>query len=124
LEASAPQIDFLAPDIYFRNFEEWCEKYDQPGNPLFIPEVSNSQSIANAYFAIAKHNAIGYCPFSIESLDNPENNQVSKGYEVLGQLTNLILENQGKDSMTGVLLDSANQKAQIKLGEYKFNGKS
>ena len=119
--AAAPQIDFFSPDIYFNNFAEWCIKYDQPGNTLFIPEAGNNQSIANAYYAIAQHNAIGYSPFSIESLADPENNQVTKGYDVLNQLSTLIVANQGKGTMAGVLLDSADQKAQIKLGDYLFN---
>jgi len=129
-KAAAPQIDFLSPDIYFPSFVEWCEKFDIPAeqsghisNPLFIPEVGNDQSVANAFYAFAKHNAMGYSPFSIESLPNPENNQVSKGYEVLKQLTPLILSNQGKGTMAGILLDSANQKAKIKLGDYIFNVK-
>ena len=119
--AGAPQIDFIAPDIYFKNFVEWCDKYDTSGNPLFIPEAGNNQSIANAFYAIGRHNAMGYSPFSIESLDNPGANLVSKGYDVLKQLIPLIVINQGKGIMQGILLDSANQKEQIHLGNYIFN---
>lgn len=119
--AAAPQIDFLAPDIYFRSFVEWCEKYDRSGNPLFIPEVGNNQSPANAFYAFAKHNAMGYSPFAIESLDHPESNPLSKAYDVLTQLEPLILVNQGKEKMMGVLLDSTHHKTQISLGDYRFN---
>jgi hypothetical protein len=121
--AGAPEIDFFSPDIYFKNFVEWSTKYDHPGNPLFIPEVGNDQSLANAFFAFGQLNAMGYSPFSIESLDNPENNQVSKAYDVLSQLTPLILSNQGKGTMAGVVLDSANQETRITLGDYVFNVK-
>jgi hypothetical protein len=127
-KAAAPKIDFLSPDIYFKNFAEWCEKYDIPAgqsaqnsNPLFIPEVGNDQSAANAFYAFAKHNAMGYSPFSIESLLNPENNQISKAYDVLSQLTPLIITNQGKSTMQGILLDSVNQKSRIIMGDYIFN---
>ncbi len=119
--AAAPQIDFFSPDIYFPTFVEWSTKYDRPDNPLFIPEVGNDQSMANAFFAFAQLNAMGYSPFSIESLDDPENNQVSKAYDVLSQLTPLILSNQGKGTMAGVVLDGASQVAKIKLGDYIFN---
>jgi hypothetical protein len=118
--AGAPEIDFFSPDIYFTAFVEWSSKYDRPDNPLFIPEVGNNQSPANAFFAFAQLNAMGFSPFSIESLDDPENNQVSKAYDVLSQLTPLILSNQGKGTMAGVLLDSASQLAKIKLGDYIF----
>ncbi len=119
--AAAPHIDFLAPDIYFKSFAEWCEKYDRSGNPLFIPEVANNQSVANAYYAIARHNATGYSPFAIESLENPETNQISKGYEVLQQLAPLILAHQGKGTMAGALLDSAHHQTQLPLGDFIFN---
>ncbi len=79
--AAAPQIDFLSPDIYFTNFAEWLGKYDRAGNAIFIPEANRFQSVTNAFYAIARHNAMGYNPFSIESADNPENNQFNKGYE-------------------------------------------
>ena len=116
--AGAPQIDFFSPDIYFTTFVEWSTKYDKPDNPLFIPEVGNNQSLANAFYAFGQLNAIGYSPFSIESLDHPENNQVSKAYDVLSQLTPLILEHQGKGTMAGVLLDSASQVTKVTLGDY------
>ena len=127
-KAAAPQIDFLSPDIYFPNFAEWSEKYYLPSddkstysNPLFIPETGGDQSVANAFYAFGQLNAMGYSPFSIESLQNPEDNNVSKGYGILTQLTSLILANQGKGTMAGVLLDSTNQVEKIKLGGYVFN---
>jgi beta-galactosidase GanA len=119
--AAAPQIDFLAPDIYFRSFVEWCEKYDRSGNPLFLPEVGNDQSAANAFYAFAQHNALGYSPFSIESLANPGTSQLSNAYGVLHQLTPLILENHGQETMAGVLLDSAHHKTPVRLGDYIFH---
>lgn len=119
--AAAPQIDLLAPDIYFPGFAEWCRKYDRSGNPLFIPEVGNNQSAANAFYAIAQHNAMGYSPFSIESLAGPGTRQLSRAYDVLHQLKPLILESQGKEKMAGVLLDSADHKTQVSLGDFTFN---
>jgi beta-galactosidase GanA len=118
--AAAPAIEFLAPDIYFKNFAEWIGKYDRHGNPMFIPEAESKQSIANAFYAFARHNAMGYSPFSIESLDDPEGNQVSRGYAVLQQLLPLIIEHQGKGTMAGVLLDSANQTERVQLGHFTF----
>jgi len=119
--AGAPHIDFLAPDIYFPNFAEWLGRYDRGGNAMFIPEVERKQSVANAFYAFSRHNAMGYSPFSIESVDNPGQSQFAKGYEVLHQLAPLILAQQGKGTMTGFLLDSASQTAEIPLGDYVFS---
>ncbi len=118
--AGAPQIDFIAPDIYFKNFSEWCAKFDRSGNPLFIPEVDNKQSAANAFYAFAQHNAMGYSPFSIESLEHPENNHISRAYEVLHQLSPLILAHQGKGTMAAALLDSSHHQTQRQLGDFAF----
>jgi hypothetical protein len=119
--AAAPAIDFLAPDIYFRSFKEWAGRYDLPGNPLFIPEAGNNQSMVQAIYAFARHNAMGYSPFSIESVSHPVDNQVSRAYELLEQLAPMIAEHQGKGTMNGFMLDSANEKVQFRLGNYLFN---
>lgn len=118
--AAAPRIDFLAPDIYFPNFAEWLGRYDRAGNAVFIPEVNRLQSASNAFYAFARHNAMGYNPFSIESEEDPGNSQFAEAYDVLHQLSPLILEHQGQGSMTGFLLDSAAQTAEITLGGYVF----
>jgi hypothetical protein len=121
--AAAPQIDFLAPDIYFPTFAEWLGKFDRSGNPVFVPEVDRGQSVSNAFYAIARHNAMGYSPFSIESVNDPAQSQFANGYDILQQLTPSILEHQGKGTMTGFLLDSAAQAAEMKLGDYIFTAK-
>ncbi|HLO57845.1 MAG TPA: DUF5597 domain-containing protein [Bacteroidales bacterium] len=122
-KAAAPSIDLFSPDIYFRNFTEWAARYDLPGNPLFIPEVGNTQSMAQAFYAFGKHNAIGYSPFSIESVSDPATNQICRAYSLLEQLSPLILENQGTGTMQGFLLDSALQVVKIRLGKYLFTVK-
>jgi beta-galactosidase GanA len=117
--AGGPLIDFISPDIYFPNFAEWCQKYHRCGNPLFIPEaIRSSESAANVFYAVGQHDAIGFCPFSIESIENGENSPLAKSYDVLSQLAPLILENQGKGTIAGVLLDKDNQTQQIQLGNY------
>ncbi|MGA2916257.1 MAG: DUF5597 domain-containing protein [Sedimentisphaerales bacterium] len=116
--AAAPQIDFFAPDIYF-DFVDWCQKYHQDSNPLFIPETGRDlHSEINVFYVIGKYDAMGFCPFSIESAPDPVNAPISKSYEVLSQLAPLILEKQGSGQMTGVLLDKENQTQEVNLGEY------
>jgi hypothetical protein len=71
-KAGAPALDFLAPDIYFTNFVDIVNTYKRPDNPLFIPEANNAdhpQVPGNAFYAIGKLDAIGFGPFSIESVD-------------------------------------------------------
>jgi beta-galactosidase GanA len=120
--AGAPDIDFLSPDIYFRNFKEWCNNYHRSGNPLFIPEARlNHGAAINVLYAIGQHDALGFSPFSIESASNAAIERITACYDVLSQLSPLILEKQGKGLMAGVLIDSIMQTQQISLGKYIFN---
>ena len=121
--AAAPQIDFLAPDIYFPDFAGWLGKYDRGGNAVFVPEVDRHQSVANAFYAFARHSAMGYNPFSIESTDDPAHSRITGAYEVLRQITPLILSHQGTGTMAGFLLDGPAQTANISLGGYRFTVK-
>jgi beta-galactosidase GanA len=120
--AGAPSIDFLSPDIYFPTFVEWCQKYVRSGNPLFIPEAERVEPCAvRALYAFGAHDAIGFSPFSIESIDAPEKHPMRQSYDLLSQLAPLIAEHQGTGTMTGVLLDQQNQKCQVQLGDYRLN---
>ena len=66
-KAGAPSLDLLAPDIYLPDFVTWCDRYQRPGNPLFIPEAKNDADAAvHALYAIGR-GALGFSPFAIES---------------------------------------------------------
>lgn len=126
--AGAPSIDLLAPDIYFPNFVEWARKYALAGNPLFIPEANHAgrdEGPADALFAIGALNAIGFSPFSIDSID-PAVQPLGDVYALLRSLSPLILDAQAKGTIRGFrppasfdgALDDAPQSAS--LGGYRF----
>jgi beta-galactosidase GanA len=122
--AGAPQIDFLSPDIYFTNFADWGRRYQQPGNPVFIPEAAaNAASAINALYAFAQLDAIGFSPFAIESVEEPVSKLLASSYDLLRQLAPLILEHQGKGQMAGFLPEGPEQRAplQVKLNGYTLN---
>ncbi len=102
--AAAPSIDLLAPDIYFPNFVEWTGNYVRSGNPLFIPEVKlDARAPLEAFYSIGAHDAIGFSPFAIESPTDADEASIGRAYEMLGELAPLILREQGRGSMTGVI---------------------
>ena len=122
--AGAPQIDFLSPDIYFPNFAEWTRKYQRSGNPLFIPEVASGPlNAVQVLYAIAQHDAIGFSPFSIESIAEPTSSLVAAAYDLVEQMTPIIVENQGKGVMAGFLPEGAEQRVpqKVSLGGYTLN---
>jgi beta-galactosidase GanA len=119
--AGAPQLDFLAPDIYF-NFKEWAAEYDRPGNPLFIPEArGGADGAANAFYAFGHHNALGFSPFAIEGFGSTSAtvNPMTASYDVLSQLAPMILEYQAKgNGMDAVLLEELTPSQRIRVGDY------
>jgi len=119
--AGAPKVDFLSPDIYFQNFAEWVRKYDRSGNPIFIPEAfPGPVDSVNALYAVGQHSAIGFSPFSIESLDEATNDAVKQSYSILRQLTPFILERQGTRDIAGLLPEGPEQRQpqQLRLGDF------
>jgi hypothetical protein len=94
----------LSPDIYFPNFVEWTAKYARSLNPLFIPESRlSAESAVHALYAIGAHDGIGFSPFAIESVREPERHPLAKSYELLSELASVILAAQGRGTMTGVI---------------------
>ncbi len=128
-KTGAPSLDLLAPDIYFPNFVDLATRYKRPDNPLFIPEANNADKpevAANAFYAFGKLDAIGFGPFSIESIDEQQQSPLAQAYDVLEQLAATILANQGLDRMSGfrprVLEDGTVIETPVTetIGDYRF----
>jgi beta-galactosidase GanA len=122
--AGAPAIDFIAPDIYFPNFVEWTRRYAHANRPLFVPEALRSpEAAANALYAVAQHDAIGFSPFAIESIPEPAGDLLAASYDAIAQLTPLIVQHQGRGTLAGLLLEHPDnrQPQQIRLGRWVLN---
>ena len=113
--AAAPAIDFLAPDIYLPDFKAVYASYTRSGNPLFIPE--SSPGVERAFYALGQHEAIGFCPFAIDSL--PPDHPLKDGYQLLAEMMPVIIENQGADRMRG-LLQYKEDNEQVDLAGYRL----
>jgi hypothetical protein len=119
----APAIDILSPDLYIPQFDETCARYTRDGNPLFIPESrAGEEGMANAIYAFGKYNAIGYSPFGIDRFAGSDL-ELARAYDFLLSVSPLILANQGKGTMTAVLLDATNATQTFRLGNYQIEAK-
>jgi beta-galactosidase GanA len=119
--AGAPHIDFLSPDIYAPGFQEWCRKYTQRGNPLFIPEMNREgDGPRNVFLAFGQYSAMGTSPFAVDSLENPKESRLAASYRILRQIAPLVLEQQGTGRMTGFLLDKEHRTVTQELGDYQL----
>jgi hypothetical protein len=117
--AGAPRIDIFGPDNS-TDFVTMSAEYTQSGNPLFIPEESpGAEGAVRALYAFGKHDAICYSRMSggVDRLTTPDND-LSGSYEMLAQLTPLILEHQGNGSMSAVLLNANDRPQKVKVGDY------
>jgi beta-galactosidase GanA len=118
--AAAPSVDFLAPDIYRTNFAEWCARYDRSGNPLFIPEAhADRNAAAHAFYAIGAHRALGFSPFSIEHVTDPDH-LLGPAYALLSALTPTILEHQREGTLRGALVDQESPEQTLELSGYRM----
>lgn len=122
--AGAPAIDLIAPDIYMPEFEWVCGQYDRAGNPLFIPETrGGAPGAARAFWAIGRHDAMGFSPFGIDSTAPPDAEPLEQCYAALSHLAPLILENQGEGRLAGVLVSTNQPTQSVALGGYVIQAK-
>jgi hypothetical protein len=121
--AGAPDIDLYCPDIYRPEFREICALYTRSGNQLFIPEARAGETGAGqCFYAIGRHNSIGYSPFGFETrTEDPENDPMTKAYRLASSIAPLILEAQQKGTITSVLLNSEMPDSEdVILGDFRF----
>jgi hypothetical protein len=133
--AAEPHIDINAPDIYLPNFTEWVDRFNQNGNPLFVPESrGDGAGVANAFYDIGRRNGIGYSPFGIDNMGRlatlrPDPNDrppsaaldefpLPRGYAVLKELTPVILDAQSKGTITAASLTPEHPTEDLPLGDY------
>ena len=116
--AGAPQIDIFGVDVYGFDFVMMCARYTQSGNPLLIPEtVGGLEGAARVLYAFGRHDAIGFSPMAggIDRRLAPDYDLIS-GYDLITQLTPLILEHQGNGTMSAVLLQPKDPPQKIHWG--------
>ncbi|MGH8017225.1 MAG: DUF5597 domain-containing protein [Opitutaceae bacterium] len=133
-KAGAPSIDLECPDIYLPNFDEHAAAFHRPDNPLFVPESrGDAAGVANAFYAIGAHAALGYSPFGIDNTGrlttlrpapgspqptDLENTPLARGYAKLRALAPLILQHQAAGTIDAAWLNKNKSANDISLGDF------
>jgi hypothetical protein len=78
--------------------------------------------VANAIYAFGKYDAIGYSPFGIDRSAGAETD-LARAYGLLSQVAPLILEHQGKGTITAVLLERDGAPKTVRLGNYDIEAR-
>jgi beta-galactosidase GanA len=126
--AAAPALDFLAPDIYWPNFEYWVQRYSDRDNPLFVPEARLDMGAFNAFYAYGAARSFGFSPFGVDSLPelsseaDESKNPLAQTYSVLQQLTDILPQAQREGRTRGLVLhaNSPRPTQTVSLGGYLF----
>ncbi|HTT65245.1 MAG TPA: DUF5597 domain-containing protein [Bryobacteraceae bacterium] len=70
--AAAPHVDFIAPDIYTQDLEQFravCLAYSAKGRPLYVAEHASGKTgraERNVFYALAGLGALGFSPWAID----------------------------------------------------------
>ncbi|KAG4269934.1 hypothetical protein FPRO04_14755, partial [Fusarium proliferatum] len=85
---SQSRLDFIAPDLYFHDYEMVCKDYTDKGNPLFMPEQRRDEHGARrVWLAHGTYGALGVSPFGIDT--GPE--AVGREYKLLSHVKHFVL---------------------------------
>jgi hypothetical protein len=128
-KVGAPAIDIRGPDLYSPNLPEWVKWYraNDKDNPLFIPETDSTRGAYHLFYALGQHDAMGFDPFAVDELlyspasgkwKEPIDLPLTKSYAIAEQLAPVILENQGKGRMAGVVVSADDPPQKVTLGDY------
>ena len=105
----APNLDFIAPDVYLNDYESSCAKYRHRNQPLFIPEQRRDEYGARrTWIAYGSYAAIGASPFGIDTLE-ASSNPYTMHYGLLKSVSQIVLEAQRKpNTSVGFCFDELN----------------
>ena len=126
--AAAPALDFFSPDIYWPNFEYWIGRYNENGNPVFVPEARLEPAPFNSFYAYGEARAFGFSPFAVDSIPETaassaaEKNPLAGSYSVLEQLQDILPQAQREGRTRGLVLhaNSPRPTQTVSLGGYLF----
>jgi len=142
--AAAPSLDFVAPDIYMREYEKYStvlQRYSRPDNALFVAETGNDVAYARYVFATLGQQGIGFSPFGMDftrysnwplgakAIDEDTIKPFAANYRLLAPLGSLIarLSFEGKvwgaaepDQTHEQTVDMGDWRAQVSYGRPQF----
>jgi hypothetical protein len=117
--AAAAAIDFYAPDIYWPDFERWVDRYQELGNPAFVPESRPELAPYDALYVFGQARGFGFSAFGVDDVRSP---QLADVYATLAELGDSFLQAQAHDATRGLILHltSPRPTQTVSLGGYLF----
>lgn len=100
-------LDFIAPDLYFHDYESTCKDYRHANQPLFIPEQRRDEKgVRRVWLAYCTYLSLGCSPFGIDSLQ-AQDSGFTNHFGLIYSLRKQILEAQAScpEEMFGFYFD-------------------
>ncbi|CBG74691.1 MULTISPECIES: DUF5597 domain-containing protein [Streptomyces] len=117
---AAPSLAFLAPDVYFGDFDIPFKRYADTNTTLFVPEMrADCHGVSHSFLAIGQYGAIGVSPFGFDSLDDDRTVELRRIYAQLAALENDILAAQPRGRVRGFRVPASKEET-FALGKYEF----
>ncbi|MHB8814246.1 MAG: GH35 family beta-galactosidase [Steroidobacteraceae bacterium] len=123
--AAATAIDFYAPDIYWPDFERWVGRYEDQGNPAFVPESRLELAPYNALYVLGEARGIGFSAFGVDDLPSSEASgaaRLADVYQIVHELGDPFIqaEQHGGTHALVLHLTSPRPTQTVSLGGYIF----
>ncbi|KAL3419465.1 glycoside hydrolase [Phlyctema vagabunda] len=115
-----PALDFIAPDLYFHDYETVCQQYRHQNQPLFIPEQRRDEKgIRRTWLAYGTYLALGCSPFGIDSLEASVS-PVTRHYGLLHSMRHQILDAQANrpEDIMGFFFDEMDEVTSTSKGSW------
>jgi len=125
-QAGAPAIDILANDNYSSTFGLSASNFVHNNNPLLLPEAcaiwtnDTISAAPKAFFCFGHFKAMGFSPFGIDHSTYHSNHSIKKAYEVLNNLSPLIIKGQVEDKINGFMEGDETSPASFQIGDFIF----
>ncbi|GAA4413905.1 DUF5597 domain-containing protein [Actinokineospora soli] len=118
---AAPSIAFLAPDVYFGDFEVPFKAYAETNPTLFVPEMrADAHGVSHTFLAIGGYGAIGVSPFGFDSLREEDTLDLRRTYTQLAALEAEILAAQPAGRVRGFRV-AEDDEVTLSLGGHDFS---
>ncbi|MFZ3468754.1 DUF5597 domain-containing protein [Streptomyces sp. 4.24] len=119
-QLAAPALSFLAPDVYFGDFEIPFKAYAATNSTLFVPEMrADGHGVSHIFLAIGGYGAIGVAPFGFDSLAAGDTLELRRVYAQLEALEGELLSAQAQDRVRGFRVVPGQERT-VRLGAYEF----
>lgn len=125
-----PNIDMICPDIYIRNkgkYDQVCEWYSRPDNPLMVPESDcrrGYENEVNMFSAIGAYRAVGYFAFGTEHIMNADGSLCPSyrgfvgSFRALAAIAPLLARMRGTDGIRTIRQADYTQEGVMHLNGY------